>query len=346
MKTRLTGYAFITPAMLLLPELFMDDGYRAQTIALWEALARRYRDDETVLGYDLLNEPLPHEWQHRYNDELVALYRDLTAAIRAIDDRHLLMYEGSHWATNWTPLAERFDDNQALQFHRYWCPPDRTSIQPYLDAREALQTPIYMGEGGENTPGWVYAATRLYERHDIGWNFWPWKKLDTLTSPLSARVPDGWELIADPTRDVDPERAWAILEDYLAAIALDRCDERTSVLDALFARPTLALPGWAGARPDERALAETTASPVPDGAWDRPSGAEYAPDELVGTIVEPGDQLRYVFAHEPARWTVDADDPSALHARWESGVLVLAASARTVVRLVTVSAPPPAPVPT
>ncbi|MCW5954484.1 MAG: cellulase family glycosylhydrolase, partial [Propionibacteriaceae bacterium] len=133
-----------------LPELFMHRRHRDRTIELWREIARRYRDRDAVLGYDLLNEPLPEEWQHRYEAELVRLYRDLTAAIREVDDRHLLVYEGSHWATNWTPLRERFDDNQLLQFHRYWCPPDESSIAEYLEVRDRLGTPIYMGEGGEN----------------------------------------------------------------------------------------------------------------------------------------------------------------------------------------------------
>jgi endoglucanase len=198
-----------------IPELFMDAAYRAQTVALWRELALRYRDRESVLGYDLLNEPLPDEWQYRYNDELVTLYQELTSAIREVDDTHLIMYEGSHWATNWAPLRDRFDDNQALQFHRYWCPPDESSIEPYLEARDALDTPIYMGEGGENTPAWIYAATRLYERHGIGWNFWPWKKLATRTSPLSAIEPAGWNLIADPTAQPPADEAWRVLEDFL-----------------------------------------------------------------------------------------------------------------------------------
>lgn len=319
-----------------MPELFMRADYRDRTIALWQALARRYRDDETVLGYDLLNEPLPNEWQHRYNDELVTLYRDLTDAVRGVDDRHLLMYEGSHWATNWEPLKDRFDANQALQFHRYWCPPDRTSIAPYLAAREALGTPIYMGEGGENTPAWIYAATRLYERHGIGWNLWPWKKLDTRTSPLSMPTPDGWELIADPTAEVDPAQATEILDAYLTAAAAEECEVQSAVLDALFARAPLTLPGWAGARDGDPALADTLTAPIPDAVWDRPSGAAYDEAELPGAVLAPGDALRYAFSERPGSWRVDADDADAVEVRWTDGHVVITAHAPAVVRAVTV----------
>lgn len=304
-----------------MPELFMDDRYRALTVRLWEEIARRYRDRESVLGYDLLNEPLPHEWQHRYNDELVSLYRELTAAIRRIDDRHLLMYEGSHWATNWTPLAERFDDNQVLQFHRYWCAPDETSIAAFLETRERLATPIYMGEGGENTPAWVYAATRLYERHDIGWNFWPWKKTSTFTSPLSAAEPARWELIADPARTPAADEAWAVLEEYLAAIPADACAVRTPILDALFARPRLTLPAWAGVRDDGRPVTTTAVDGIADTAWEYEAGADDAARTVVSVPVGRGSGLSFPFAEAPGDWQVTAEPAERVHASWTGGRL-------------------------
>lgn len=321
-----------------LPELFMSPRYRSQTVELWRELARRYRDREAVLGYDLLNEPLPNEWQHRYNDELVAVYRELTAAIREIDDRHLLMYEGSHWATNPEPVRMRFDDNQAVQFHRYWCAPDETSIADFLQLRDELGAPIYMGEGGENTPGWIYAATQLYERHGIGWNFWPWKKLDTLTSPLSVRPPEGWDLIADPSARPDADRAERILEEFLAAVPADRCDVRTPVLDALFARPELHLPAWTGVRDAaETPIVQLTPAAVPEGIWHHTAGRPYASDEYVPVELGPGSRLTFGFSSQPAAWSIDADLPHALTASWESGALTLAADERVLVRRLEVS---------
>jgi plasmid stabilization system protein ParE len=320
------------------PELFMDARYRAQTIALWEELARRYRDRESVFGYDLLNEPLPNEWQHVYADELVELYRDLTTAIRAIDQRHLIMYEGSHWATNWSVLRERFDENQALQFHRYWCAPDDTSIAEYLEVRDALQTPIYMGEGGENTPGWVYAATQLYERHAIGWNFWPWKKLGTLTSPFSARVPDGWERIADHAVTPDAVEATRTLGAFLDAVELDACERRDGVIDALFARPGFTLPAWAGIRDGAPAtVAELVDGPLPDGLWHHTAGAPYQEHEKVAVTLAAGSRLAFPLAEQPRGWTVDADDSSAVTVHWDGSALVLEARSPVRVRGVDVT---------
>src|SRR5260370_5977689 len=83
------------------PELFTDDRYRALTVKLWRAIARRYRDETAVAAYDLLNEPLPNEHQNTHADTLRDLYLELTAPIRKIDRHHVITYEGTHWAPNW-----------------------------------------------------------------------------------------------------------------------------------------------------------------------------------------------------------------------------------------------------
>jgi hypothetical protein len=101
-------------------------------------------DIGSILRYDLLNEPLPNQWQHVYAADLADLYRDLTAAIRQVDPHHLLVYEGSHWATNWDIFTDVWDDNSLLQFHRYRCPPERSSIDAYLRTRDKLGLPIYL----------------------------------------------------------------------------------------------------------------------------------------------------------------------------------------------------------
>jgi endoglucanase len=310
------------------PELFMDDRNRRLTVTLWREIARRYRDSTTVLGYDLLNEPLPDEWQHIYPNELVDLYLELTAAIREVDPDHLIMYEGSQWATNWSIFTRVFDPNSVLQFHRYWCPPDRSSIVEYLDARDRLGLPIYMGEGGENTPEWIYTATRLYEQHGIGWNFWPWKKLDTVTSPVSAVRPDGWQLIADPDADVDRGTAQAILDALLDNVALDRCEVRAEVLNALFGRAPLRLPGWGYTEPDPAAPSRFAGTGLTDAEleeiWHQAAGKPY--DERMSIAVPAGRELTFPVADRPGCWTVRSAEPDVFDVRWQDGVLTVRAT--------------------
>lgn len=228
------------------PALFEDERHRATTLRLWRMLALRYRDETVVAGYDLLNEPLPNEYQYTYADRLTSLYRELTAEIRALDPNHLIVYEGSHWATNWDMFTEVWDANSALQFHKYWSPPDRPTIQRFIDVGAKLGLPVYMGEGGENNTDWFQTAFQLYEDHGIGWNFWPWKKIDTLTSPCSAYPPPGWAAILDYAAGTGgrpgAEDAWRTLRELLDNFELSRCLYRDEVINALMRRAPLRLP--------------------------------------------------------------------------------------------------------
>jgi endoglucanase len=223
------------------PDLFVVGGaYRDLTIALWTRLAARYRDETVIAGYDLLNEPLPHEHADRYAADLVSLYRDLTAAIRSVDRNHLITYEGVRWSTDWSIFSEVWDHNSMLQFHKYWSAPDRPSIAGYLRSGQALGLPIYMGEGGENDAGWLQTAFGLYEDLGISWNFWPWKKLDTWTSPLSVRPPEGWPAVVRYASGQGPKPAAASverwLEELLERMRPDVCEYRTEIISALFHR--------------------------------------------------------------------------------------------------------------
>ncbi|BCJ49600.1 hypothetical protein Asp14428_10750 [Actinoplanes sp. NBRC 14428] len=320
-----------------LPELFMEPRYRRLTVDLWREIARRYRGNPTVLGYDLLNEPLPEQWQHVYPRELLALYADLTAAIREVDPDHLIMYEGPQWATDVSIFTEVLDPNSALQFHRYWCAPERASIDDYLRARDRLGLPIYMGEGGENTPEWIYTATRLYEHHGIGWNFWPWKKLDTRTSPVSAPAPPGWERIADPAGDVDEATARRLLDAMLDNVALARCEPQDAVVGALFGRPPLHLPAWGYTTPDAGTRFAGHDADALDALWHHTAGEPYA--EPLAQVVEPGRELRFPLAARPGAWTVRADDPAAFGVRWTGDALVVRAATRATLRGLDLTGP-------
>jgi len=300
-----------------LPELFTERRYQEQAIELWRALAARYRDEPVVAGYDLLNEPLPNEHQHRHAADLVALYGELTAAIRAVDPDHLIIYEGTHWASNWDIFTEVWDPKSVLQFHRYWSPPDRPGIQRYLDVRARLGLPIYMGEGGENNLDWLQTAFQLYEDEEISWNFWPWKKIETLTSPCSVNAPAGWseivEYAAGKAGRPEPDDAWRTLNGLIDGFDIDRCVYRPEVVNALLRRPPLRLPATgfsfrgegrsyqtsaatplAGFRPDDRVSIVRPSQPA-DAPLDfsHTAGAPRAHDDRLFVQLEPGDWVSY-----------------------------------------------------
>ena len=341
-----------------LPELFMQRRYRELTLRLWRDLASRYKDETVVLGYDLLNEPLPNQWQHTYAAELVELYRDLTAEIRAIDPDHLIVYEGSHWATNWDIFTEVWDANSLLQFHKYWSSPDVASIQKFLDARDRLGLPIYMGEGGENTLEWLYTAFRLYETHDIGWNFWPWKKIDTRTSPVSVSAPAGWDRVIASIHDPDAltgTEAILIFDDLLEAMTLQNCRIRPDVVAALAAETPRVVPAWGfgyrgcgesfsstlschpgGIRDDDEVqLRFATPGENPLNPFEQSDGRDYRAAEELVVQLETGDWLEFELSGVNSARVIDGDgmDAPVRVERVERGIRVVAEAPTALSRI-------------
>ncbi|GAA0845524.1 hypothetical protein GCM10008915_50070 [Bifidobacterium pullorum subsp. gallinarum] len=298
-----------------LPELFTDPLNATRTVALWRMLAERYKDEWIVAGYDLLNEPLP-DWFSEYNDRVMPLYKEITAAIREVDKRHMIILEGVHWSTDWSIFDDKFDDNLMLQFHKYWNNPDTESIQKYLDLREEWNVPIFMGEGGENNPQWYTGAFRMFEDHNISWNFWTWKKMNTQNSPFSIRMPEGWDQLTgylEGGAKPSPAEAEAILGQYLDHLPLEACDAYPNVSRSLLRQLPIQIPaefyGYRGeglsyhvgakARQD---IGFRVRDGVPmrmiTGKMEKPSyapegGKPWVEDNLVCVQLQEGDWLAY-----------------------------------------------------
>jgi endoglucanase len=217
-----------------LPELFTDEEAYGRALRLWRLLAERYAENTTVIAYDLLNEPLREEHAH-FVPRLAEFYGDVIAEIRAVDPHHLLSIEGWHWATRFDGLEQVRDENACLHFHKYWSEPTTASIQQYLDLRDRTGMPLWMGESGENEDAWYSEAFSLFERHEIPWTFWTWKKLDRPTSPMVITRPERWdELVAHAAGSGPaPERPGEILEQLLANLPASRCTRRDGALEAL-----------------------------------------------------------------------------------------------------------------
>lgn len=341
-----------------LPELFMEPRYRELTVRLWRDLATRYAAETVVLGYDLLNEPLPNEWQHTYAAELADLYRELTREIRAIDTDHLIVYEGSHWATNWSIFTEVWDENSMLQFHKYWSSPDRATIAAFLETRERLGLPIYMGEGGENTVEWIYTVHRLYESHGIGWNFWPWKKIGTRTSPASIVPPAGWDRVVASIDDPDAigaDEARRVFADLLVAMRIENCRWQPELVAALLAEAPAVVPAWGfGHRGPGESYSSSGSGEVgdiraddrvrlrwardgdnPANPFEQSDGRAYSPAEELVVALDPGEWLEFELTGAETARVVDAAgaDAPVTVAVSERGLRITAESPATISRI-------------
>jgi endoglucanase len=180
------------------PWLYTDAVAQQATSDLWKNIAHRYRDNPAVLGYDLLNEPLPHyPAMRQFDSKLEPLYKRFTAAIRTEDKHHAIILGGAKWDSDFTVFGPPFDANVIYQFHTYWTPPEQATVQKYIDFREKNNVPIWLGESGENQDEWIAQFARLLEKNDIGWAFWPYKKMDATSSPVTFPQPEHWaEIVA------------------------------------------------------------------------------------------------------------------------------------------------------
>ncbi len=178
------------------PFLFESARSQERVTKIWTAIAARYRNESTVLGYDLLNEPIATYFDSTaLNPLLEPLYRRITAGIRSVDTNHLVFLGGAQWDGNFRVFGPPFDAKLVYTFHRYWCDTTQAMIQEFVDFRTRYSVPLWMGESGENTDEWIDAWRRLQERNNIGWCFWPYKKMDASRNLVTFPRPDGWDVI-------------------------------------------------------------------------------------------------------------------------------------------------------
>ena len=178
------------------PWLYDSPKEQEHLIAIWQRIARRYGKNPTVLGYDLLNEPIPHYPALRpLNPKLEPVYKKLATAIRQVDKHHIFFLGGAQWDSNFSVFGPPFDSNTAYTFHKYWVPVEDKAIKEYIDFRDKYQVPIWLGESGENTDEWITNFRTLLEKNNIGWAFWPYKKMQKTSAVVTITPPDGWDKI-------------------------------------------------------------------------------------------------------------------------------------------------------
>lgn len=228
------------------PRLFLDQSNFDKGIALWKKIAERYKDRWIVGGYDLLNEPIRPSYSEKQKNfdylvpRLIEFYEKTTAAIREVDDKHVLSIEGHHWSTENNVFCKKYDDKMILHFHRYGVVPDKSSLEKYIKTAQRWNIPLWLGETGENMPEWFAALYPLCEQLGIGYNVWPWKKMDNKNSPCSVKKPEGWdELLAYTEGGAHPgyARAREILDSYLENMKFENCEYNEIVNASVLRRP-------------------------------------------------------------------------------------------------------------
>jgi len=228
------------------PFLFESNKSQELMLNLWRKIAARYQDQPTVIGYDLLNEPIAHYFDSAsLNPKLEPLYRKIVSGIREVDRNHIIFLGGAQWDTNFKVFGPPFDRKLVYTFHKYWMTVNQDAIQEYLNFRDKYNVPIWMGESGENTDEWIDAFRKLLEAHNIGWCFWPYKKLDATSCIVSIKSPDDWAAVIafaegprttfEEVRKHRPpkEKVEKALTDYLERMKFANCRVNQGYLRAL-----------------------------------------------------------------------------------------------------------------
>ncbi len=237
----------------------IDDGYgypwlfeseRSQQLFcdIWVEIARHYRDESTILGYELMNEPIAHYFENKDSlyTLLQPLYKRAVKAIRTVDQNHVILLGGAHWNSfffmfdDWT-----FDKNIMFTCHRYGGPATKEAIKDYIDFRDKTQLPMYMGEIGHNTMEWQAQFVEVMKQNNIGYTFWPYKKIDD-SCMMGIPRPEGWDSTIvkfsetsrnsyQEWREARPRQAEALrlLMQYAENCRFDRCQPQTEYIQSM-----------------------------------------------------------------------------------------------------------------
>jgi endoglucanase len=226
------------------PSLWESEANRTKTIALWRKLAEHYANEPWIGGYDIINEP---NWgfedpkdvrgtAEKKNEPLKKLLMDMTAAIRAVDKKHIIIIEGNGFGNNYSGILPAWDDNMVLSFHKYGNFNNEQAIKRFLDLRDTYNMPLWLGESGENSNTWFTEAIGLAERNDIGWAWWQLKKIG-INNPLEIKQPDGYDQLLDywSGKGPKPSAAFAkkVLDELLDNIKIENNVYHRDVTDAM-----------------------------------------------------------------------------------------------------------------
>ncbi|WP_336963043.1 cellulase family glycosylhydrolase [Chryseobacterium contaminans] len=231
------------------PSLWESEENQRKTIALWKKLAERYKNEPWVGGYDIINEPNinftgknPNGTDEMSNAPLWKLQKDITAAIREVDQKHIIFIEGNGWGNNYNGLIPIWDNNMAFSFHKYWNDNDDKTIQFALDLRAKHNMPIWLGETGENSNVWFTELIQLLDKHNIGYAFWPMKKIDNIAGITNVKTTPEYEKLLSywknggekPSKEYAKKALMKIADNY----KFSNVEVKNDVIDAMFRQVT------------------------------------------------------------------------------------------------------------
>mgnify|MGYP001173525323 FL=1 len=206
-------------------------------VDIWGEIAKRYATERWIGGYDLLNEPVLFNGGRQVRD----LQRQMRNRIRKYDLNHTLFVNGNMWSRAFEGLGPALDENMIWAFHYYsWMVFNRVNqntIQYLINFRNLTNRPLWLGEAGENSNEWFMEVTNLMEKNDIGWAWWNYKKIGTITGPVSSPSDSVYQEITrywngDGGRPSN-ETAQLGLNNMVENLKLENCEIKKGVIASL-----------------------------------------------------------------------------------------------------------------
>lgn len=227
-------------------EFWASTQLQDQFVAAWRVIADRYKNDDLVAGYDLMNEPNHDFADNNLNKPLLNILKRATSAIREVDTRHIVFIEGNSYSWDFRGLKVPWDANMVYAFHKYlsgWQVGDY-DVNEMISLRNGTNRPVWNGETGENSNLWLTNMAKRYEAEGIGWCVWPAKKFGSVVGPLAVPISplysalcNYWNYKADTTK---PYVAKPSVADAYAALMAQaelckfaNCAFRKDYIDAL-----------------------------------------------------------------------------------------------------------------
>ena len=245
------GNMFLQPALLQQYEDFFHNvpgpggvGLLDRYAAMWGHVAAFFTDEPNLLGYDILNEPMPgYNWAGCFTEQLCGghaarlgdLHRKAGRAIRAADPHTPVFYEP--YATSNPGSAVHAPapgvPGQALSFHSYCAPAitlgvnlgcdfmdDNTIARAQASADRAGAPALLTEFGAKKNPETITPVVRAAERRMVGWQYWAYCDCgDPTTSGPGEQgiIPDAH--VEDPAAAVDPAKLAALAAPRPTALA-------------------------------------------------------------------------------------------------------------------------------
>lgn len=181
------------------PWLFESETSQKKFCDIWEKIAEHYKNEPVILGYELINEPIAPYFSNmdEMNAKLELLQKRAVQAIRRKDKKHIILLGGAQWNGNFKPFSDwNYDNNIMYTCHRYGGEATKAAIQQIIDFRDKVNLPMYMGEIGHNTDQWQADFCKVMRDNNIGYTFWPYKKVDN-SCFMAIKRPEGWQSIID-----------------------------------------------------------------------------------------------------------------------------------------------------